>query len=69
MASRTSQAIHVLDRFHVMQLMGKAINEVRAEEVKQLKLNGYEPILKLKRPTSQSQQPHWQFHPRDQNDY
>ena len=29
-----------------MQLMGKAINEVRAEEVKQLKLDGYEPILK-----------------------
>ena len=53
---KASQAIHVLDRFHVMQLMGKAINAVRAEEVKQLKLDGYEPILKgarwllLKRP-------------------
>ena len=53
---KASQAIHVPDRFHVMQLMGKAINEVRAEEVKQLKLEGYEPILKgarwllLKRP-------------------
>ena len=53
---KASQAIHVLDRFHVMQLMGKAINEVRTEEVKQLKLDGYEPILKgarwllLKRP-------------------
>jgi transposase len=53
---KASQAIHVLDRFHVMQLIGKAINEVRAEEVKQLKLDGYEPILKgarwllLKRP-------------------
>lgn len=53
---KASHAIHVLDRFHVMQLIGKAINEVRAEEVKQLKLDGYEPILKgarwllLKRP-------------------
>ncbi len=53
---KASQAIHVLDRFHVMQLIGKAINEVRAEEVKQLKIDGYEPILKgarwllLKRP-------------------
>jgi transposase len=53
---KASHAIHVLDRFHVMQLIGKAINEVRAEEVKQLKIDGYEPILKgarwllLKRP-------------------
>ena len=53
---KASHAIHVLDRFHVMQLLGKAINEVRAEEVKQLQQDGYEPILKgarwllLKRP-------------------
>jgi transposase len=53
---KASHAIHVLDRFHVMQLIGKAINDVRAEEVKQLKHDGYEPILKgarwllLKRP-------------------
>ena len=30
---KTPHAIHVLDRFHVMQMIGKAINEVRAEEV------------------------------------
>ncbi|MDZ4849449.1 MAG: ISL3 family transposase [Pirellulaceae bacterium] len=53
---KASHAIHVLDRFHVMQSIGKAINEVRAEEVKQLKQDGYEPMLKgarwllLKRP-------------------
>jgi transposase len=32
-----------------MQIIGKAINAVRAEEVKQLKLGGYEPILKVAR--------------------
>jgi transposase len=55
-AKKASQAVHVLDRFHIMQRMGKAINEVRVAEVKQLKDEGYEPILKgakwllLKRP-------------------
>ena len=55
-AKKAPQAIHVLDRFHIMQLMGKAIDKVRAQEVKELKAAGYEPILKgarwllLKRP-------------------
>jgi transposase len=29
-AKKASQAVHVLDRFHIMQRMGKAINDVRA---------------------------------------
>jgi transposase len=55
---KASQAVHILDRFHIMQRMGKAIDEVRAAEVKQLKQDGYEPILKgarwllLKRPAN-----------------
>jgi len=55
-AKKASQAVHVLDRFHIIQRMGKAIDQVRAAEVKQLKEDGYEPILKgsrwllLKRP-------------------
>jgi transposase len=55
-AKKASQAVHVLDRFHIMQRMSKAIDEVRAAEVRQLKQDGYEPILKgsrwllLKRP-------------------
>jgi transposase len=55
-AKKASPAVHILDRFHVMQKMNKAINEVRASEVKQLQQDGYEPILKgarwvlLKRP-------------------
>ena len=46
---KASHAVHVLDRFHVMQLIGKAINDVRAAEVKQLKFNN-----KLKRVTRKS---------------
>jgi len=48
-AEEASQAIHVLDRFHIMANISKAIDEVRAKEVKQLKADGYEPILKRKR--------------------
>ena len=56
LAQEVSQAIHVLDRFHIMQAMSKAIDEVRAEEARRLKRDGYEPVLKrarwclLKRP-------------------
>jgi len=44
-AKKASQALHVLDRFHIMSHMGKAIDEVRAQEVKLLKAKGREPIL------------------------
>ena len=55
-ALKASEAIHVLDRFHIMAHMNKAITQVRAQEAKRLKANGYEPYLKgmryclLKRP-------------------
>jgi transposase len=48
-AKKATGAIHVLDRFHIMQKMNKAIDEVRAAEVKRLKADGYEPILKHSR--------------------
>ena len=44
-AKKASHAVHVLDRFHVVQRLGKAMNDVRAAEVKQLKRDGYEPVL------------------------
>jgi transposase len=53
---RMGQAIHVLDRFHIMKQFGKALDEIRAEEAKRLKKDGYVPVLKktrwclLKRP-------------------
>ncbi len=43
------QAVHVLDRFHVMQQFGKALDAIRAEERKQLQQDGYEPVLKSSR--------------------
>jgi transposase len=55
-AKKSPQAIHVLDRFHIMQKMSKAIDEVRAGEARQMKEDGYEEVLKhsrwclLKRP-------------------
>jgi transposase len=44
-AKKASQAVHVLDRFHIMQKMSKALDKVRAAEVKQLREDGYEPVL------------------------
>ena len=55
-AKFAGQAIHVLDRFHIVAKVNKAVDEVRASEARQLARDGYEPILKhtrwcfLKRP-------------------
>jgi transposase len=55
-AKKAGQAVHVLDRFHIMAKMNKAIDEVRAAEAKRLKADGHEQVLKhsrwclLKRP-------------------
>lgn len=55
-AKKAAYSIHVLDRFHIMQKMSKAIDEVRAGEARQMKADGYEEVLKhsrwclLKRP-------------------
>lgn len=60
-AKRAAQAAHVLDRFHIMKQLSKAIDDVRAQEVKTLKAEGYEPALKrtrwllLKRPENLSE--------------
>src|SRR5512132_3110968 len=48
-AERLGQAVHVLDRFHVMQQFGKALDEIRAAEAKRLERDGYEPVLKRSR--------------------
>jgi len=55
-AEFAGQAIHVLDRFHIVAKVNKAVDEVRASETRRLAREGYEPILKhtrwcfLKRP-------------------
>lgn len=42
---KAKHAVHILDRFHIMMHFSKAIDKVRAAEVKQLEGDGYEPIL------------------------
>ena len=44
-AKKASTALNILDRFHIMAHIGKAIDEVRAQETRALKEKGYEPVL------------------------
>ena len=39
-------AIHILDRFHIVANLNKALDEVRNQESRELVKNGYEPVLK-----------------------
>lgn len=39
-------AIHVLDRFHIVKKLNEAVDAVRREEAKKLQAGGFEPILK-----------------------
>jgi transposase len=48
-AEHLNQAVHVLDRFHIMQRMNEALDEVRRGEARRLKEDGYEPVLKHSR--------------------
>lgn len=61
-AARASQAVHILDRFHIMAKLNQAIDEVRAKEARELAARGEEPLLKhtrwclLKQPRHLSEQ-------------
>lgn len=61
-AKKAGASIHVLDRFHIVQRMGKAIDEIRAGEARRLKAEGYAEVLKhsrwclLKRPENLTDQ-------------
>lgn len=46
---KASEAINILDRFHIVAKINKAIDEVRAEEHKKIIKDGHEPILKNSR--------------------
>ena len=48
-AKKANQAIHILDRFHIMMHFNKALDKVRAGEVRELEQKGLEPILKKSR--------------------
>jgi transposase len=46
---RCSDALHILDRFHIVAKMNKALDEVRAEESRRMQREGQEPVLKKSR--------------------
>lgn len=46
---KAPEAIHILDRFHVMKYLNDAVDETRRAETAQLKRDGYEPILEKSR--------------------
>lgn len=48
-AARAGDAVHILDRFHIMKKMNEAIDQVRREETRRMETDGYEPILKHSR--------------------
>lgn len=60
-AKMAGQALNILDRFHIMSHMNKAIDKVRATEARTLKAKGQEPVLTgsrwclLKRPENRTE--------------
>jgi hypothetical protein len=46
---RCSEALHILDRFHIVSNMNKALDKVRAEETGRMRREGRDPILKKSR--------------------
>jgi len=60
-AEKAQGVVHILDRYHIMTMLNKAIDEVRRKEAKRLKEDGYEPVLKhsrwclLKRPENMTE--------------
>ena len=46
---RCSNALNILDRFHIVQKLNTALDEVRASEARKLVQDGFEPVLKKTR--------------------
>ena len=44
-----SEALHILERFHIVAKMNKALDDVRAEETRRMRQEGRNPILKKSR--------------------
>jgi transposase len=55
---KCSQALNILDRFHIVAKVNKALDDIRAAEARRMKADGYEPVLTksrwclLKRPAN-----------------
>jgi transposase len=45
-AKKIPHALHILDRFHIVAMLNRAIDLIRRDEVKELEANGYVDILK-----------------------
>ncbi len=45
-AKKIPQALHVLDRFHIVANLNKALSEIRAGEARRMKAEGYQEVLK-----------------------
>ena len=48
-AKHCPQALNIVDRFHMVAKLNKALDEVRASEARRMLRKGYEPVLKKKR--------------------
>jgi len=46
---KCSEALHILDRFHIVAKMNKALDEVRAGESRRMATEGFAPVLKKSR--------------------
>jgi transposase len=46
---RCSNAVNILDRFHIVAKMNEALDDVRAAEARRLAQEGYQPLLKKSR--------------------
>src|SRR6202158_4571808 len=46
---KCSEALHILDRFHIVAKMNQALDDVRAEESRRMRGEGQEPVLKKSR--------------------
>jgi transposase len=42
---KCSQALNILDRFHMVAKVNKALDDVRSAEARRMKGDGYEPVL------------------------
>lgn len=45
-AKKAPQALHILDRFHIVSNLNKALNQIRAGEARRLVREGYQDVLK-----------------------
>ena len=46
---KCSDALHILDRFHIVAKMNQALDDIRAEEARRIKQEGFHPVLKKSR--------------------